>query len=225
MSAHPPSTVGVWTIAIATAIHFAAQLCTAQVEIHHSRIKVEVHHGITRPTAALGAPRREHGPLAGVGVTVLPRHDHGGGLDQLEAEAELVGLEVSQARDGALEEVVGGECPEDVEGGDAVDRPGGGVGVVVEEHGHHVGAHHLGGEVEGSFSGGAGRSIDVRRAELEQGLHHFPTAVLHCIVQGQSLIKVQTCQANIYAYMLNNTRSYNLKIIFPIKIIILDIFI
>ncbi|URE04670.1 hypothetical protein MUK42_16975, partial [Musa troglodytarum] len=96
-----------------------------------------------------------------------------------------------QARDSALEEEVRRQAAENVERGHAIERSNVGVGMVVEEDGYHVGAHHFCGDVEWGFSSRPGTEIDVSGSELKQRLYDLAGAVLDGIVQGKRVVEVE----------------------------------
>lgn len=81
----------------------------AEVEVHEPRVHVRVlaHRrdiGIVVVSVAVVVAIGRGGVVGGF----FAGQDQGGGLDELEAEAELVGLDVGEPRDGAFEEEVGG---------------------------------------------------------------------------------------------------------------------
>jgi hypothetical protein len=195
-----PSAPGV--IFFTAVVHLAELRVHPEVEVHHPVVQAQIRHharvgaaGVIVPVAAATGRLAVH--RRGIdghrrGVSVLAGHDHGRRLNELEAEPELVGLDVGQARDGALEEEVGGERAEDVERRDAVNGEHVGVGVVVQQHGHHVGAHHFRRHVQRGLPGGPRRVIDVGGSELQQRLDDLAAAVLDSVVQRERLVEVES---------------------------------
>uniref|UniRef100_A0A804NYV7 Uncharacterized protein n=1 Tax=Zea mays TaxID=4577 RepID=A0A804NYV7_MAIZE len=161
--------------------------------VHERGVHGEAHQAVV---GGVAAPREAPAvaptsPGVAVRAAVVARGHHDRGLHELEAEPELVGLDVREPRHGALEEELGGEAAEHVERGDAVERAGVGVGVVVQEHGDHVGGHHLGRQVQRRLARGPGAGVDVGGAQLQQRLDDVAAAVLDGVVHGQRVVQVQ----------------------------------
>ncbi|RRT34493.1 hypothetical protein B296_00048166 [Ensete ventricosum] len=89
--------------------------------------------------------------------------------------------------------------------------------------GYHVGAHHLGCNVERRPSGGIGQAIDVRRAKLQKSLDDLTATVIDGVLEGEHVVQVQPLPHDHQLNELNVRRVESATHVADLVVIVVDV--